>query len=162
MPVGDAESFHSIVSCAVLVPAADGRKITSAVHCAPGASCTPALHEPVTVKSLAAVPVRFHAAMTRLAWPPLPSVSGLALLAAPTLASPKLRLCADADNAGTAAAPTPRRGAPYRNDERVEVTLRLDGLQIVAQQMPEDFAFWNHLARLGEALAQRLGRLAGH
>ena len=56
--------------------------------------------------------------------------------------------------------PTPKRGAPYRGDEKIEVTLGPDGLRIVAQQMPEDFAFWNHLARLGEALAQRLSRLA--
>ena len=56
--------------------------------------------------------------------------------------------------------PKPRRGAPYRSDEKVEVTLGPDGLQIVAQHMPEDFSFWNHLAHLGEALAQRLGRLA--
>lgn len=56
--------------------------------------------------------------------------------------------------------PNPKRGAPYRSDEKVEVTLGPDGLQIVAQQMPEDFAYWNHLARLGEALAQRLRRLA--
>lgn len=54
--------------------------------------------------------------------------------------------------------PAPRRGGSYRGDERVEVTLRADGLQIVAQKMPEDFAFWQHLARLGEALAHRLGR----
>ncbi len=57
--------------------------------------------------------------------------------------------------------PKSRRGAPYRSHERIEVTLRADGLRIVAQQMPEDFALWNHLAKLGEALAQRLGRLAG-
>nr|MBA3254012.1 hypothetical protein [Burkholderiaceae bacterium] len=50
--------------------------------------------------------------------------------------------------------PKPKRGALYRGDEKIEVTLGPDGLQIVAQQMPEDFAFWNHLARLGEALAQ--------
>lgn len=52
--------------------------------------------------------------------------------------------------------PKPKRGAPYRADEKIEATLRADGLQIVAQQMPEDFAFWHHLAQLGEALAQRL------
>jgi hypothetical protein len=57
--------------------------------------------------------------------------------------------------------PTTQRGSHYRGDERVEVTLRQDGLQIVAQQMPEEFAFWQHLARVGEALAQRLGRHAG-
>ena len=56
--------------------------------------------------------------------------------------------------------PKPKHGAPYRSDENVEVTLGPNGLQIVAQQMPEDFAFWNHLARLGEALAQRLARSA--
>lgn len=56
--------------------------------------------------------------------------------------------------------PKPKRGAPYRGDERIEVTLGPDGLQIVAQHMPEDFAFWKHLAGLGEGLAQRLGRLA--
>jgi hypothetical protein len=57
--------------------------------------------------------------------------------------------------------PTTLRGSHYRGDERVEVTLRQDGLRIVAQQMPEEFAFWHHLAQLGEALAQRLGRHAG-
>lgn len=56
--------------------------------------------------------------------------------------------------------PKPKRGAAYRGDEKIEVTLGPDGLQIVAQHMPEDIAFWKHLARLGEALAQRLGRLA--
>lgn len=56
--------------------------------------------------------------------------------------------------------PATRSGGRYQGDERVEVTLRHDGLQIVAQQMPEDFAFWQHLARLGEALAQKLGRHA--
>lgn len=56
--------------------------------------------------------------------------------------------------------PKPKRGSAYRADEKAEVTLRADGLQIVAQHMPEDFAFWNHLARLGEALAQRLARQA--
>ena len=52
--------------------------------------------------------------------------------------------------------PKPRRGAAYSADEKVEVTLRADGLQIVAQRMPEDFALWHHLAQLGEALAHRL------
>ena len=56
--------------------------------------------------------------------------------------------------------PKPKRGAAYRSDEQVEVTLGQNGLQIVARQMPEEFAFWNHLARLGTTLAQRLGRLA--
>jgi hypothetical protein len=57
--------------------------------------------------------------------------------------------------------PTTQRGSCYRGNERVEVTLRHDGLRIVAQRMPEEFEFWHHLARLGEALAQRLGRHAG-
>lgn len=57
--------------------------------------------------------------------------------------------------------PEPRRGGSYQADERVEVTLRANGLQIVAQQMPEDFAFWQHFARIGEALAYRLGRQSG-
>ena len=56
--------------------------------------------------------------------------------------------------------PERKRGASYRGDEKIEVTLGPDGLKIVAQQMPEDFAFWNHLARLGEALARGLSRLA--
>lgn len=56
--------------------------------------------------------------------------------------------------------PKPKRGAAYRSAEKVEMTLGPEGLQIVAQQMPEDFAFWNHLAGLGEALAQRLARSA--
>jgi hypothetical protein len=58
--------------------------------------------------------------------------------------------------------PTPKHGAAYRGDEKIEVTLRPDGLQIVAQPMPEDFAFWNHLQQLGEALARKLGSLANH
>jgi hypothetical protein len=56
--------------------------------------------------------------------------------------------------------PATRRGSHYHGDERVEVTLRHDGLQIVAQQMPQEFAFWHHLAQLGEALALKLGRHA--
>lgn len=56
--------------------------------------------------------------------------------------------------------PQVKRGARYRGDERVEVTLDQSGLRISAQQMPEEFIFWSHLARLGEALAQRLGRMA--
>jgi hypothetical protein len=52
--------------------------------------------------------------------------------------------------------PRPRRGGRYRGDQRVEATLDQSGLRVTAQQMPEDFEFWNHLARLGEALAQRL------
>ncbi|MGH6609929.1 MAG: hypothetical protein ACRECQ_06715, partial [Burkholderiaceae bacterium] len=54
----------------------------------------------------------------------------------------------------------PEAKLDYRSEEKVEVTLRPDGLQIVAEQMPEAFAFWNHLAQLGEALARRLSRLA--
>ncbi|MEP6609255.1 MAG: hypothetical protein ABJA83_11320 [Burkholderiaceae bacterium] len=56
--------------------------------------------------------------------------------------------------------PKSRRGASYRCDEKIEVTLGPGGLRIIAQQMPEDFAFWNHLARLGHALARQLGQLA--
>ena len=44
----------------------------------------------------------------------------------------------------------------FRPDDSVEVTLRGDGLQIVVQRMPEDFASWQHLARLGEHIAQQL------
>lgn len=58
--------------------------------------------------------------------------------------------------------PRSKRGATYRSDEKVEINLGQDGLKIVAQQMPEDFVFWNHLAQLGQALAQRLGSLAQH
>ena len=56
--------------------------------------------------------------------------------------------------------PKIKHGASYRADEKIEVTLGPDGLQIVAQHMPEDFASWKHLARLGDALAQRLAKLA--
>jgi hypothetical protein len=44
----------------------------------------------------------------------------------------------------------------FRTDDSVEVNLRADGLQIVVQRMPEDFASWQHLARLGEHIAQQL------
>jgi len=47
-------------------------------------------------------------------------------------------------------------GRKYEVTDHLEVTLRADGLQIVAQKMPDDFVHWRHLARLGEALAQRL------
>lgn len=46
----------------------------------------------------------------------------------------------------------------FRTDDSVEVNLRADGLQIVVQRMPEDFASWQHLARLGEHIAQQLVR----
>jgi hypothetical protein len=46
----------------------------------------------------------------------------------------------------------------FRTDDSVEVNLRADGLQIVVQRMPEDFASWQHLARLGEHIAQQLIR----
>jgi hypothetical protein len=41
--------------------------------------------------------------------------------------------------------PSTRHGSRYHGDERVD----------------EDFGFWMHLARLGEALSQRLGRHSG-
>ncbi|MGH6622692.1 MAG: hypothetical protein ACREBN_01915, partial [Burkholderiaceae bacterium] len=47
-------------------------------------------------------------------------------------------------------------GRQYDPANQLEVTLRADGLQIVAQKLPQDFVHWRHLARLGEALAQRL------
>jgi hypothetical protein len=50
----------------------------------------------------------------------------------------------------------PSLGKDFRADDSVEVNLRADGLQIVVQRMPEDFASWQHLARLGEHIAQRL------
>jgi len=47
-------------------------------------------------------------------------------------------------------------GSAFRVEDSIEVTLGADGLRVVAQRMPEDFAYWHHLARLGEHLAHRL------
>jgi hypothetical protein len=41
------------------------------------------------------------------------------------------------------------------------VNLRQDGLRIVAERMPEQFAYWRHFAQLGEALTRQLSRQAG-
>jgi hypothetical protein len=50
----------------------------------------------------------------------------------------------------------PAAGTTFRSEDSVEINLRADGLQIVAQRMPEDFASWRHLARLGEHLSRQL------
>lgn len=52
--------------------------------------------------------------------------------------------------------PSATGGSKYEPANLLEVTLRSDGLQIVAQKMPQEFVHWRHLARLGETLAQRL------
>lgn len=52
----------------------------------------------------------------------------------------------------------PPEGRNFHADDSVEVNLRANGLQIVVQRMPEDFASWQHLARLGEHIAQQLVR----
>ena len=56
--------------------------------------------------------------------------------------------------------PKTPNGVAYRGDDMVEITLREEGLKIVVQKMPQEFAFWKHLADLGQALAERLGGLA--
>lgn len=50
----------------------------------------------------------------------------------------------------------PSNGHAFRGEDSIEVTLGADGLRVVAQRMPEDFAYWHHLARLGEHVARRL------
>lgn len=52
--------------------------------------------------------------------------------------------------------PTARGEHCYDSATHLEVTLRPDGLQIVAQNLPQDFAHWRHLAQLGETIADRL------
>jgi hypothetical protein len=44
----------------------------------------------------------------------------------------------------------------FRAADSVEITLQSDGLRIVVQRMPQDIAYWAHLARLGQCLARRL------
>ncbi len=53
---------------------------------------------------------------------------------------------------------SPAAGSTFRSEDGVEINLRADGLQIVVQRMPEDFASWQHLARLGEHIARQLVR----
>lgn len=52
--------------------------------------------------------------------------------------------------------PTAGGRRPFDAANRTEITLRQDGLSIVVQHMPEDLACWNHLARIGIHLSQRL------
>lgn len=52
--------------------------------------------------------------------------------------------------------PTASGQRPFDAANRTEITLRKDGLSVVVQHMPEDLAFWNHLARIGIHLSQRL------
>jgi hypothetical protein len=49
-----------------------------------------------------------------------------------------------------------KTGPAFRGEDSLEVTLGAGGLRVVAQRMPEDFAYWQQLARLGEHLARRL------
>jgi hypothetical protein len=44
----------------------------------------------------------------------------------------------------------------FKSEDAVEINLNADGLKIVVQRMPQEFACWEHLARLGIHLAQRL------
>jgi hypothetical protein len=44
----------------------------------------------------------------------------------------------------------------FKGEETVEINLNADGLKIVVQRMPQEFACWEHLAQLGVHLAQRL------
>jgi hypothetical protein len=44
----------------------------------------------------------------------------------------------------------------FKSEDAVEITLGADGLKIVAQRMPQEFSCWEHVARLGVHLAQRL------
>jgi hypothetical protein len=44
----------------------------------------------------------------------------------------------------------------FKSEDALEITLGADGLKIVVQRMPQEFACWEHLARLGVHLAQRL------
>jgi hypothetical protein len=53
---------------------------------------------------------------------------------------------------------SPAGSSTYHSEDGVEINLRADGLQIVAQRMPEDFASWQHLARLGEHISRQLVR----
>jgi len=52
--------------------------------------------------------------------------------------------------------PAPSGAPAFRAHDNLEVTLQANGLSIVVQSMPQDFAYWSHLARLGESLAHRL------
>ncbi len=49
-------------------------------------------------------------------------------------------------------------GTAFRSEDSVEISLLTDGLKIVVQRMPEDFASWQHLAQLGEHVARQLVR----
>lgn len=46
----------------------------------------------------------------------------------------------------------------FRSEDSVEINLRADGLQVVVQRMPEDFANWRQLAQLGQHAAGQLIR----
>lgn len=46
----------------------------------------------------------------------------------------------------------------FRSEDAVEINLGADGLQVVVQRMPEEFASWQHLARLGQNVARQLIR----
>jgi hypothetical protein len=46
----------------------------------------------------------------------------------------------------------------FRCEDAVEINLGADGLQVVVQRMPEEFASWQQLARLGQHVARQLIR----
>jgi hypothetical protein len=46
----------------------------------------------------------------------------------------------------------------FRSEDAVEINLGSDGLQVVVQRMPQEFANWAHLAQLGQHVAQKLIR----
>jgi hypothetical protein len=52
----------------------------------------------------------------------------------------------------------PAADSTFCSEDSVEINLRADGLQIVVQRLPEDFASWQHLARLGQHVARQLVR----
>lgn len=49
-------------------------------------------------------------------------------------------------------------GARFSAEDAVEITLGERGLRITVQRMPQEAACWQHLAALGEHIAQRLAR----
>jgi len=52
----------------------------------------------------------------------------------------------------------PAGGNRFRSQDAVEITLSERGLHITVQRMPQEAAYWRHLATLGEHVAQRLAQ----
>lgn len=46
--------------------------------------------------------------------------------------------------------------ATFKPEDAIEINLGPNGLSIVVRQMPDDMAHWQHLAGIGEVLAERL------